>query len=284
MTDPGIQLGAHTFIWAPQWDVEGARLAASRASAAGLSIVEIPLLEPSRIDVDSTVRILADSGVRPTCSLGLPTEAHAPDHPDAAIEFLRVAIDTCAAIGSEWLTGALYGHLGLVTGEAPTKAEHHTIAEVLRHAADHAKQRGIRLGVEVINRYETHLVNTAEQALDLLADIDRPGTVFAHLDTFHMNIEEPDIGAAVRLLGEHLGYVHLAESDRGVIGSGTFRFRELFEALDDIGFGGPAVIEAFVNAPADLRAATASWRPVAGDAATFLDASLSHIDALTARV
>ena len=242
MTDPGIQLGAHTFIWAPQWDVEGARLAASRASAAGLSIVEIPLLEPSRIDVDSTVRILADSGVRPTCSLGLPTEAHAPDHPDAAIEFLRVAIDTCAAIGSEWLTGALYGHLGLVTGEAPTKAEHHTIAEVLRHAADHAKQRGIRLGVEVINRYETHLVNTAEQALDLLADIDRPGTVFAHLDTFHMNIEEASPAETLRevgsLPGNLIGHIHWADSNRRAMGLGHTDARAAFDALESTGYSG----------------------------------------------
>jgi D-psicose/D-tagatose/L-ribulose 3-epimerase len=277
MTDPRIRLGAHTFIWAPRWDDCGARAAASQAAAAGLSIVEIPLLEPSRIDVDATIQILADHRLQPTCSLGLPTEAHAPDHPDEAIQFLREAIDTCAAIGSEWLTGALYGHLGLLSGAAPTAAEHETISGVLSEAADHAKERGVRLGIEVINRYETHLVNTAEQALDLLERIDRTGTVFAHLDTFHMNIEEPDIGGAVRLLGDQLGYVHLAESDRGVIGHGTFPFRELFEALEDIHFSGPAVIEAFINAPADLRTATASWRPVAGDAASFLDASLSNI-------
>lgn len=279
MTDPRIQLGAHTFIWAPRWDDCGARVVASQTAAAGVSIVEIPLLEPSRIDVDATVQILTDHRLQPTCSLALPKEAHAPDYPEAAIEFLRGAIDTCAAIGSEWLTGALYGHLGLFTGEAPTRTEHRTISDVLRHAADHAEQRGVRLGIEAINRYETHLINTAEQAFDLLESIDRPGTVCAHLDTFHMNIEEPDIGAAVRLLGDHLGYVHLAESDRGVIGHGTFPFRELFEALDDIHFGGPAVIEAFVNAPAELRIATASWQSVAGDASSFLDASLSHIAA-----
>jgi D-psicose/D-tagatose/L-ribulose 3-epimerase len=215
-----------------------------------------------------------------TCSLGLPAEAHAPDHPEEAVRFLVTAIDTAADIGSEWLTGALYGHLGHLTGAAPSSGEIDTIAMVLRTAADHARARGIRLGIEIINRYETHLVNSAAQAADLLDRIDRPDTVFGHLDTFHMNLEEPDVREAIHILGPRLGYVHLAESNRGPIGSGLFPFRSFFDALNEIGFSGPAIIETFINAPPDLRSATASWRPVAGDPATFVSESLGHIESL----
>lgn len=280
MTTTHLRLGAHTFIWAPHWDRSGAASAVAGAAAAGFEIVEIPLLEPSEIPIRTTVELLDRSGLTATCSLGLPADAHAPDHPEEAIQFLHTAIDTAAAIGSEWLTGALYAHLGFLTGAAPIAGEIDTIAGVLRNAADHAQQRGIRLGIEIINRYETHLVNSAVQAADLLDRIDRPGIVFGHLDTFHMNLEEPDIGEAVRLLGRRLGYVHLAESNRGAIGSGLFPFQQFFEALQDIEYSGPAVIEAFINAPSELRTATASWRPVAGDAATFVNDSLEHIHSL----
>lgn len=280
MTNMHLRLGAHTFIWAPHWDESGAAVVAAEAAAAGFEIVEIPLLEPSEVPIRKTLELLDRHGLAATCSLGLPVDAHAPDHPDRAIRFLQSAIDTAAAIGSEWLTGALYGNLGFLTGAAPTPGEMGTVASVLRDAADHAHQRGIRLGIEVINRYETHLVNSAAQAATLLDRVDRPGTVFGHLDTFHMNLEEPDVAGAVHLLGDRLGYVHLAESNRGAIGSGLFPFREFFEALQDIEYSGPAVIEAFMNAPPDLRNATASWRTVAGDAHTFVDDSLEYIRSL----
>lgn len=240
----------------------------------------VGLLQPSKVPIPETVEPLNRFQLSASCSLGLPAQAHAPDHPDEAVRFLVTAIDTAADIGSEWLTGALYAHLGHLTGAAPTSGEIDTIATVLRSAADHAQERGIRLGIEIINGYETHLVNSAVQAADLLDRIDRPGIVFAHLDTFHMNLEEPGIREAVRLLGPRLGYIHLAESNRGPIGSGLFPFRSLFDALNGIGFSGPAIVEAFINAPPDFRTATASWRPVAGDAATFVSESLEHIKSL----
>ena len=160
-------LGAHTFIWAPAWTKHTAEHIASRVADARLSIVEIPLLDPTQIDVASTVAALRQHDLTATCSLGLPRHAHAPDEPDAAIEFLRVAIATASAIGSSWLTGALYGHLGTLTGCAPTSTELDTVAQVIQVAADHAEQRGVRLGMEIINRYETYILNTAEQMLDL---------------------------------------------------------------------------------------------------------------------
>lgn len=280
VTTMRLRLGAHTFIWAPRWDEAGAASAAAGAADAGFEIVEIPLLQPSEVSVPETVKLLNRFQLSATCSLGLPADAHAPDQPEEAIRFLVTAIDTAADIGSEWLTGALYGHLGRLTGAAPTSGEIDTIAMVLRTAADRARERGIRLGIEIVNRYETHLVNGAAQAAELLDRIDRPGIVFGHLDTFHMNLEEPDIREAVRLLGPRLGYIHLAESNRGPIGSGLFPFRALFDALIEIEFSGPAIIEAFINAPPDLRTVTASWRPVAGDPGTFVRESLEHIDGL----
>ena len=275
-TLPG-QLGAHTFLWAPDFNGANAERVASGAAAAGIGLVEVPLLNPTIFDIQSAKTALVRYGITPTCSLGLPSDAHAPDQPERAIEFLCLAIDTAAALGSKWLTGALYGHLGRVSGKAPSAAEHAAVVHVLKAAADHAERREIRLGLEIINRYETHLINNTRTAVELLGAIDRPDTVFAHLDTFHMNIEEDDVIGAVRFLGDQLGYVHLAESNRGIIGSGIFPFQKLLSALTDIDFSGPAVMEAFSFAPNELLTITASWNPPRVDATTFISQSVRHL-------
>ncbi len=276
---PLAQLGGHSFLWAPDFGPDHAETVAAGAAAAGLGVVEIPLLDPTAVDVEAATEALGRHGITPTCSLGLPSDAHAPDAPDRAVAFLRVAIDTAARLGSRWLTGSLYGHLGTVSGAAPTRAELDTLARVLSEAADHAAERGVCLGIEVINRYETHLVNTAAAAKELLAAIDRPGTVFAHLDTFHMGIEEDDVAGAVRLLGDDLGYVHLAESTRDVLGSGRFPFDELLAALAEVEFSGPAVIEAFLHGPDELLRTTASWRRPTLDATAFVEHSIAALHA-----
>ncbi len=272
-------IGAHAFIWSPRWDRDGARRAATRAAAAGYEFVEIPLLSPSLVDVDDTVRLLEELGLGCTCSTALPRFAHLPARPKAALSFLTHAIDVAADLGSSWLTGALYASLGTLTGQAATPEELDVVARTLERAAAHADGRGINLGVEVINRYETHLLNTADQAIALIDRIGAPN-VSVHLDTFHMNIEEASFADAIRRLGHRIGYVHLAESNRGVLGQGNVPFREVLAALAYLRYGGPLVVEAFVNASAEVRVITASWRDEVVDAQEFAVASLEHILAL----
>lgn len=252
-------IGAHTFIWSARWDREGARRAVAGAVRSDFELVEIPLLDPQLIDTGDTVRILDSAGLSCTCSLALPADTHLPDAPERAVSYLTRAVDVAAEIGSTWLTGALYGNLGTLTGSCPTAAELDTIAGALTRVAHHASARGVSLGLELINRYETYILNTVTQACELLDRIDAPN-VYAHLDTFHMNIEERAFAGAVERLGDRLGYVHLAESDRGPLGSGHVPFPDLLDALERVGFSGPIVVEAFINADPRIRSATATWR------------------------
>lgn len=272
-------IGAHTFIWSARWDHTGARLAATGAASAGFDLIEIPLLDPSIIDVADTRRLLESLGLGCTCSLGLPADVHLPSAPEEALSFLTRAVDVAADLGSGWLTGALYGSLGTLTGAAPTDEEIEIVGRALHRLAVHAEERGVALGLELINRYETYLLNTVEQAIQLIDRIDAPN-VYAHLDTFHMNIEEPSFGPSVRRLGRRLGYVHLAESDRGVIGSGHFPFGEFLDSLVSIGYSGPLVVESFAHADAEIRIATATWRRDHLDPRGFAAESLRHVRAL----
>lgn len=103
--------------------------------------------------------------------------------------------------------------------------------------ADEADRAQIQLWVEPVNRYETHLLVTLEDAASLLQPMDRPRLGIV-ADLFHMALEEPDIPAAIRRHGPHIGHVHLADSNRRLPGQGSTNFPGILEALQDIGYDG----------------------------------------------
>ena len=181
--------GAHAFIWVGDWTSETGGNAIAAAGRAGVDLIEIPMLRPERFDAALTKAQLEEHGLRAICSLVLPREAHMPARPAAALAFLCLALDQVAGIGATFLGGVLYAHLGHLTGAPPTAAERATCAHVLRQVAADAKERGITLGLEPVNRYETYLYNTIADALGLI-DATGADNVQIHADTYHMNIEE----------------------------------------------------------------------------------------------
>lgn len=259
-----ILMGAHAAVWTAGWGPEGAERAIGEAAEAGLDFVEIPLGDPGAFDAASTRVLLERSSIGCTCSVGLPEDAHAPQAPDRAVAFLEKAVETTAAVGSEVLTGEVYTHLGAFTGKPPEKRELIAVAEVLKKTARHAATLGVSLGVQPVNRFENYLVNTAVGADELIDRVGEPN-VFAHLDTFHMNIEEKGFREPVLRLGERVRYVHLSESDRGTPGTGNVGWDELFAALSETGFDGRLVLESFVHPNPEMTRLAALWRDVAED-------------------
>ncbi|HEV3476094.1 MAG TPA: sugar phosphate isomerase/epimerase family protein, partial [Rubrobacteraceae bacterium] len=183
------QFGAHAFIWAGEWTPEGAEKVIRGAADAGLDFVEIPLLHPETMDVSGTRDLLDRYGIGCTCSLGLPRAAHLPFAPERAEASLKGAVDVTASLGAPALSGAIYTHLGTLTGKPPGEDELAAVERVLKSVARYAAGRDVSLGVEAINRYETYLINLTSQADAMVGRIDEPN-VFVHLDTYHMNIEE----------------------------------------------------------------------------------------------
>ena len=268
--------GAHAFIWAGDWTPEGAERVISGAADAGLDFVEIPLLRPSDTDVAGTRELLDQHGIGCTCSLGLPKEAHLPFYPEKAEEFLKQAVDVTAGLGSTALSGAIYTNLGTLTGEPPSNEELDTVAWVLKRVARYAADRDLQLGIEAVNRYESHLINLVEQLNTMLDNIDEPN-VFAHLDTYHMNIEEKGFYEPIVQLGNKLKYIHLSESDRGTPGTGNVYWNEVFRGLRDIGYEGHLVMESFAAINKDIAGATAIWRDVVGDPEILIRDGLSFL-------
>lgn len=268
--------GVHTSMWTMNWDRAGAEKAIAAAVKYEMDFIEIALLNAPAVDAAHTRSLLEKHRLRAVCSLGLPESAWASVRPDAAIEYLKVAIDKTAEMGAEALSGVIFGGIGERTGVPPTQGEYDNIARALQAAAKHAKSKGIELGVEAVNRYENHLINTARQAVDM---IERVGAenIFVHLDTYHMNIEEKGAANGVLDARDHLKYIHLSESDRGTPGYGNIPWNEVYAALAAIGFKGGLAMESFINMPPQVAYGLAVWRPVAKDEAEVMGNGLPFL-------
>jgi D-psicose/D-tagatose/L-ribulose 3-epimerase len=268
--------GAHAFIWAGEWTPEGAQKAIGGAAEAGLDFVEIPLLRPESMDITATRALLDRYGIGCTCSLGLPKAAHLPSAPEKAQSFLESAVDVAAGLEAPVLCGVLYAHLGTLTGRPPGQEELEDVARVLKDVARYAAERGVSLGVEAVNRYETYLINLAEQANTMLDRVGEPN-VFVHLDTYHMNIEEKGFYEPIVATGPRMHYIHLSESDRGTPGTGNVHWDEVFRSLKAIDYDGYLVMESFAAINEDLAGATALWRDVVGDPETLIRDGLGFL-------
>jgi D-psicose/D-tagatose/L-ribulose 3-epimerase len=260
-----VKLGIHAMAWAPHWSDDSLPLV-DRVAELGLDFIEIPLMgiddvhpRPLRARLDAagidvvTSTVLAES---------TDITSSDPDTRAAGVAYLRRCVDVTAELGARQFSGVIYAMHGKRPPERPGSQEWEWSAECLAQVAEHAGAAGVTIGLEPVNRYESPMVNTCEQALRLADMIGAPN-VEIHLDTYHMNIEETDWAAPVRLAGERLCHLHLCENDRGIPGSGLVGWGELFRALGELDYDGYAGLESFVDVSGDMVAGTCVWRDLA---------------------
>ena len=241
------KLGVHALVWEAGWSHEECARAIGQTAEVGFDLIEIPSLDPSAIDTAFTRRQLDAAGIGATTSLGLDAEtdisANDRDKERRGEERLLQAVAVARDIGATHVCGIL--HSAFMKYSTPTTAEGVArSAEVLARVADAAVVSGITLGLEVVNRYESNVLNTASQAVEMCRRIGKPN-VKAHLDVYHMNIEESDIRAAIMETGGQLGYFHTGDSHRGYLGSGSIDLAGVFRALVRSGYQGPITFESF---------------------------------------
>ncbi len=276
-----MMIGCHGLVWAGDFDPPGFERAVTRSRATGFDILELPLLDPYGFDVDAAIETLGRHPITITASLGQSRETDVTsedlERVRAGEAKLNRAVDVLAALGSRHLVGVLFGELRKYS-EPPTARARANGVAVIRSVADRAAEHGITLGIEVVNRYESNMINTATQALRYIDEVDRPNVV-VHLDTYHMNIEESDMYRPVALCGDRLGYVHVGESHRGYLGSGTVDFPGFFRALDSISYDGPIVFETFSTAVVNenLSRMLAVWRNLWDDSDDLAQHALGFI-------
>lgn len=280
------QIGVHAAVWSGGWSDAESRHAITESKAAGYDYIEIMAFNPAAIDVNKTRALLAEAGLGVTSSLGLNWDNDLSNDDPAIVargEALLNDVIACnAALGSKYVVGVIYSALGKYSRPATERGRANCVA-ALQRLAHRAADGGITLGLEVVNRYETNLFNTAAQALDIVREIGAPN-LGVHLDTYHMNIEEDDFDEPVRLCGDKLVYVHIGESHRGYLGSGNVDFATFFRALGECGYDGPIAFESFSSAVVapELSNTLGVWRNLWTDNRDLARHAKAFIDRLRA--
>ncbi|MEM8910570.1 MAG: sugar phosphate isomerase/epimerase [Planctomycetota bacterium] len=233
--------------------------------------VELPLFNLD-LDYASLGKRLDDLGLGRT-AVTIRGEEDNPISCDPAIRSRGVALtkqtlDVCAAAGVETLVGPFHSALGYFSGSGATEDEWKWGVESMRQVAEHAGDVGVRLGVEALNRFECYFLNTHADSARFVREVDHPACGMMY-DTFHANIEEKDVNAAVLAGGDKLYHIHISENDRSTPGSGGVDWDTNFNAIAQSGFDGWCVIEAFGLALPEIAAATKIWRRMYQDEITL---------------
>ena len=262
-------LGVHALVWVGDTSPASVEHAITQTKAAGFDLLELSLHDSTNLDTAAARKSLEAAGLGVACSRGLAFDADVSSADLAVVArgeaLLQDSLAVTHELGGTHFTGALYSALGKY-GRPLSTAGRANVVAVLRRLAQDAQGRGMTLGLEICNRYETNVINTAHDALALADDIGADN-VLIHLDTYHMNIEEDDLVRPVHEVGDRLGYVHIGENHRGYLGSGHLDFTSFFHALADIGYTGPITFESFSSAVvmAGLSNDLAIWRNLWSD-------------------
>ena len=263
--------GASTFIWASPFSSQNIDLL-TKVKTMGYDIIEIAVEDTAIIDWPEIKAVARDLDLKITISGAFGTErdisSTEPIYRQLGKEYIIDCIKIAADTDSPIFGGPLYSAVGktrLVSDEQKKQERAwcvETLGEVSQIAADH----GVVLGLEPLNRFETDMVNTVDQALSLVQEVGHPSLQIV-LDTFHSNIEEKDIPASIRKIGKDLlCHVQGNESDRGTPGTAHLEWEGIRDALHEIGYDKAIVIETFGQPSKELAKAACIWRPLANSA------------------
>jgi D-psicose/D-tagatose/L-ribulose 3-epimerase len=235
----------------------------ARLKGFGYDGVELPLFEHEPDRFRRVAAELDNLGLERTAVTVMGAETNPigpePGVRQAAVDALKRAAESCQLLGVPMLVGPIHSALGQLAGRGRTDAEWAWGVETLRRAAEETEGSGVTFVVEFLNRFELYFLNTAADTRRFVDAVAHP-RVRAMYDTFHANIEEQDIPAAIRVLGDRMVFVHISENHRGTPGTGLVQWDETFRAIRASGYDGWLTIEAFGRGLPELAAATCVWR------------------------
>jgi D-psicose/D-tagatose/L-ribulose 3-epimerase len=262
-----IQYGINTFTFVSPFTTKDLVLC-DKVKAMGFDVIEIPVEGTTDIDYAAAAQAIKRAGLAVTtcCAMGPDRD---PTHEDPAIQqggidYLKHMVDATVAMGGTICGGPIYASVGRTWTQEPVqrKKDLDRCVKNLKVVADYARQKGVIMAIEPLNRFETSFINLASQAVELVEMIDSPA-IKIMLDTFHMNVEEKHLGKAIELAAPHLVHFHSNENDRGTPGSGHVPWADVAAALKKIKYNGVMVIESFSTENKTIARAAAIWRPPA---------------------
>jgi D-psicose/D-tagatose/L-ribulose 3-epimerase len=278
-------IGVNAWVWTSPVNTEEFGRLAPTIKRMGFDVIEIGIEGTSDLDYRRGAELARANG------LGVSVcAAMGPDrdliHSDESIRkngmsYVRHCIDAAQTLGSPTVCGPLYSAVGRTwqATDDERKRDVDLLVAQLRELSAYAVERGVALGVEPLNRFETSFINLTSQAIEVVDRVDSPACGLL-LDTFHMNIEERSIGDAIRAAGKRVRQLHTCENDRGAPGSGHVPWPEVAAACKDIGFNGPFVIESFTNKVKSIARAAAIWRKFADTQDALAEDGLRYLRTL----
>lgn len=261
-----MNIGINTFLFTSPFTDRRTKLFAQFARW-GFDCVEIAVEQPQHINPAYVKRELAKHGLRPgpVCACFPPDRdlRGTPAQQKNAVAYVCQLVDLAVLLGAAGVAGPMYSATG--RADAVSLQEYRkqwaTVTKHLRYIGNYAATRGKKIYIEPLNRFETDFLNTVAQGLTLIEAVGSPALQL-HLDTFHMNIEEKSLPAAIRQAGKHLGHFHACGSDRGTPGGDHTDWKGIAAALKAINYQGDVVIESFTQDVKVIARAAAIWRQI----------------------
>ncbi len=260
------KLGIFMNFWEKNWAADHAKYL-RKAADIGFDILEFqaqPLLDMDREKLLELKKIAADCGVEMTYSLGLDPRYDVSSADEnvrkGGVDYLQRIVEKIGILEGKLLSGVSYAGWGspdyiVDDKSAIVERSKKSMRDIIKTAENY----GVTYCVEAVNRFEACVINTAQEALDYVNDIDSPN-IGVLLDTYHMNIEEVSIGDAIRLAGDKLTSFHTGENNRMPPGRGHLDWDEIFGALADIHYTGRIVSEPFVMMGGEVGRDIKVWR------------------------
>lgn len=263
-----MKFGVNTFVWVSPCTTASVQALAPQVKAMGFDILEIAVEDTALIDVARVRQSLDANGLQAVvCGAFGPDRNLCSSNPAIVMNakgYIRWLVDAAVELKSPVVCGPMYSAVGKphLEDERARKAEWERAVSGICEMAQYARPKGIRLALELLNRFETDMLNVVSQGLRF---IDQTGmdNVGFHLDSFHMHLEEKNSGDAIRLAGQKIFHFHACENDRGIPGSGQVHWDEIVQALKDVRYDGPVVIESFTSQVKEIARAVCIWREIA---------------------
>ena len=276
-----IKYGVSTWLWQSPFTTESISLF-SKIKEMGFDVVEIPVEDPELIDAETVAKALLDNGLEATvCGVFGPTKDLTHEDPavhDTCFTYMEKCFQLCNQWNVDFVAGPMYSAVGkarMVSNEQ-RKIEWDRAVKNLGKVSQMAQTFGASIALEPLNRFESDMVNTAEDVMRLLKDVNHSQAKVL-LDSFHMTIEEKDIRKAINTVGEKLVHVQVSENHRGVPGTGLTPWDDFQLGLQDIGYTGSIVIESFTPEIKELAGAVCIWKNLAENQDDFASDGLKFL-------
>jgi D-psicose/D-tagatose/L-ribulose 3-epimerase len=261
-----VTFGVSTWLWTSPFNRETIALF-PKIKSFGYDAVEIPVEDPSLIDLDLVKKALADQELKGIiCGAFGPSRDLTHDDPafhQTCFAYLDSCLEIASELGAGFVAGPMYSAVGKARLVSPEQrqVEWDRAVTNLRKVCRRAGEFGLDLAIETLNRFETDLINTSEDLMRLIGDINEPQAK-AVLDGFHLNIEEPDLESAIRRVGDKLIHVQVSENYRGTPGTGQTNWAAWKRGLEAIDYRGTISIESFTPQVKELAGAVCIWKPL----------------------